>query len=946
VRTPRTLRDGPDYSTQDSAPTRSGTLTGMPYENPYPGNTAWPSAWEGSRLTGRFVDILGQPLAGTVTFTPAPAAVLVPTQQVIVLPAPRVVTLVAGAFDVVLPATDDPDGNPTGWTYTVAEGVPGGRSYAIEAPRGVSQDLSQVAPVPSSAGDAVVRGPAGPSAYETALEQGFVGTEAQWLASLEGPTGPAGPQGADGDIGPQGPTGSTGPGVATGGSTGQALVKASATNYDTAWAAVAAELVNGKGVVRQDELALNMNAYVSDMTGTTDMASALQSALNTAAAFGLEVIGHGVIRTDAMVSVPASSSLRLRGVTIKPSVAAQTCLTVGARASIEGGVIESPATFDGTNVAWTYAVVLVSGADASIQGLHLVNVPKVGIGVREVHTARVSNCIIEGNYPSASWTGVETVHFGISVDPGSTADLSGILVTGNVVRSCVQGFFAGNYGGGVTCRGITVTGNTFATCWNHGVYGSVGIAGANISDNTFVRCQIPVAVTGSHHVVSDNTMTTSGTGDQRDITGISVRDPIGCSITGNTVQGDAPTGSVIIDVRELAGVVCRDNIVADNIIDVAGGSSTGIRVGAGSATTHENNRVSGNRIRSIGSVGSGLITLAAAGSGFGIDNAVTDNSVVILGNAHGIRLSRQQNGTVRGNKVRLAYDAPSATTLSGVELADSSYCQVDGNSVLAPAAWGTNVTLRGVTESGSSGSNRIERNQYRFDLTKLAAGTPIVLAGASTTWIDEHGTGIPALAAAVGSQWHRTDSAGNDALYVKELAGTAWTPVGSTDLEFMSSLGNNVLAGYQASASQTHPTINYAITVRFKPSRNLAVSELAWFTGTATSGNYDIGVYSAAGARLWSLGSTAWPTTSIRNAVAVTGLTLTAGTEYLLAFAGDNTTGTWRGLAEAITDQVKMLNGTFLARIVAAAFPLPSSITPGASRSAKIPLITVHGTAP
>jgi hypothetical protein len=51
----------------------------------------------------------------------------------------------------------------------------------------------------------------------------------------DGKTGPQGPQGepgADGKTGPQGPAG---PGVATGGTTGQVLVKKSNTNYDTEW---------------------------------------------------------------------------------------------------------------------------------------------------------------------------------------------------------------------------------------------------------------------------------------------------------------------------------------------------------------------------------------------------------------------------------------------------------------------------------------------------------------------------------------------------------------------------------------------------------------------------------------------------------------------------------------------------------------------------------------
>lgn len=56
-----------------------------------------------------------------------------------------------------------------------------------------------------------------------------------------GDTGPQGPQGEVGPEGPQGPEGPTGPqgpageGVSAGGTTGQVLAKASATDYDTEW---------------------------------------------------------------------------------------------------------------------------------------------------------------------------------------------------------------------------------------------------------------------------------------------------------------------------------------------------------------------------------------------------------------------------------------------------------------------------------------------------------------------------------------------------------------------------------------------------------------------------------------------------------------------------------------------------------------------------------------
>ena len=57
------------------------------------------------------------------------------------------------------------------------------------------------------------KGEAGASAYECAVEEGFIGTEAEWLASLVGPkgdTGATGPKGDKGDTGEQGPKGEKG----------------------------------------------------------------------------------------------------------------------------------------------------------------------------------------------------------------------------------------------------------------------------------------------------------------------------------------------------------------------------------------------------------------------------------------------------------------------------------------------------------------------------------------------------------------------------------------------------------------------------------------------------------------------------------------------------------------------------------------------------------------
>lgn len=52
-----------------------------------------------------------------------------------------------------------------------------------------------------------VAGADGDSAYQVAVDNGFIGTEAAWLESLRGPQGIQGPPGVDGLPGPEGPQG-------------------------------------------------------------------------------------------------------------------------------------------------------------------------------------------------------------------------------------------------------------------------------------------------------------------------------------------------------------------------------------------------------------------------------------------------------------------------------------------------------------------------------------------------------------------------------------------------------------------------------------------------------------------------------------------------------------------------------------------------------------------
>lgn len=133
-------------------------------------------------------DVDAVALGGTVTFTPSVTQLIHATSNLIILSQPITVTLDAnGSFSTKLIATDDTDLNPTGWTYTVSFVLPGTpvsvRPFSITVPGGSTQDLADITPVSTSEGILTVRGA---SAYEIAVENGFVGTEAAWVASTGG----------------------------------------------------------------------------------------------------------------------------------------------------------------------------------------------------------------------------------------------------------------------------------------------------------------------------------------------------------------------------------------------------------------------------------------------------------------------------------------------------------------------------------------------------------------------------------------------------------------------------------------------------------------------------------------------------------------------------------------------------------------------------------------
>ena len=119
---------------------------------------ALPSDYDSVEVRGRYTYLDGSPARGVIRFTGKSPAVSSATKTII-MPATISVTLEDdGHFTVSLPATDDPDILPNGWTYTVVEQLTngGGRTYEIDVPLSASAlgiDLADVAPASSAGGN-------------------------------------------------------------------------------------------------------------------------------------------------------------------------------------------------------------------------------------------------------------------------------------------------------------------------------------------------------------------------------------------------------------------------------------------------------------------------------------------------------------------------------------------------------------------------------------------------------------------------------------------------------------------------------------------------------------------------------------------------------------------------------------------------------------------------
>lgn len=119
---------------------------------------ALPIDYDTVQVRGKYTYLDGTPARGAVRFTGKVPAVSAATKTIIMPATISVVLADDGSFAVNLPATNDPDIQPNGWTYTVLEQLSsgGGRTYDIDVPLVAKEfgiDLADVAPADAALGD-------------------------------------------------------------------------------------------------------------------------------------------------------------------------------------------------------------------------------------------------------------------------------------------------------------------------------------------------------------------------------------------------------------------------------------------------------------------------------------------------------------------------------------------------------------------------------------------------------------------------------------------------------------------------------------------------------------------------------------------------------------------------------------------------------------------------
>ncbi|CAB4121417.1 hypothetical protein UFOVP11_11 [uncultured Caudovirales phage] len=186
------------------------------------------------------------------------------------------------------------------------------------------------------------------------------GTSSSAVFNFGIPQGIQGIQGIQGVKGDTGNTGATGAGVATGGTTGQALTKSSNTDYDTAWNTVLKTVTSTDGSVSVNQVGSNADLSVAVAGSTTNVIVQVRNNTGATLTKGTVVYMNGTVGqiptvTKALATSDATSAQSLGMVSADLANNSNGYVTVI-------GLITNIDTSDYTDGAQLYLSSTVAGA--------------------------------------------------------------------------------------------------------------------------------------------------------------------------------------------------------------------------------------------------------------------------------------------------------------------------------------------------------------------------------------------------------------------------------------------------------------------------------------------------------------------------------------------------------------------------------------------------------
>ena len=309
--------------------------------------------------------------------------------------------------------------------------------------------------------------------------------------STQGPQGPRGPTGSTGS------TGAAGQGVATGGTTGQILIKNSSANYDTAWSSslsitgnVTANYHIGNGSLLTDITGANVTGTVSSASSATTAGTVTTAAqpniTSTGTLVSLSVTANanvGNLNTAGIISAGGN----VTGNYFIGDGSQLTNLTIAAGSAITNGTSNVTVDNNGnvrTSVGGTSNVLVVTTTGANITGT-------ISASGNVTANYFIGNGSTLTNITGANVTGEVTY--------AATANaVSGGNVSGQVGNALVAGTVYTNAQPNITSVG-TLTSLTST--------GTINLTGAS---NVSLGAVANVKITGGS---STNLLSTDGTGN-------------------------------------------------------------------------------------------------------------------------------------------------------------------------------------------------------------------------------------------------------------------------------------------------------------------------------------------------------------------------------------------------------------------------------------------------